>query len=75
MVALLSPLHIKVCSVLMAKGLGVRLSLLNLPISCCGHLVQTIPPVPPNALAVCWETLAGCQELVWLIQHHYLVSL
>lgn len=73
--ALLSPLRIKVRSLLMAKGLSVRLSFLNLPINCCGHLVQNIPPVPPNALAVRWEALAGCRELLWLIQRHYLVSL
>lgn len=75
MVAPLSPLHIKVCSVVMVKGRSIRLSLLNLPISCCGHIVQDIPPLPPNALAGRWETLAGCQELLWLIRRHYLVSL
>ena len=54
--ALLSPLRIKVRAALMAKGLAVRLSLLNLPIDRRGHVVQNIPPVPPNALAVRWKT-------------------
>lgn len=56
MVALLLPLCIKVRSVLMAKGLAVSLGLLNLPINRHGHVVQNIPPVPPNTLAVLWQT-------------------
>lgn len=55
-VALLSPLRIKVRAVSMVKGLAVSLSLLNLPIDRRGRVVQNVPPVPPNTLALLWET-------------------
>lgn len=35
---------------------GESLSLLNLPIDHHDCVVPNIPPVPPNALAVLWET-------------------